>query len=238
MMPVCLITGSAGKLGSALTRALIGSHEIAAVYRTTKPRFPSQLRSPVDPGNSGGEKKPPRSAFCIQGDLTNKADVRRIVEVALARFGQIDVVINSAADTNFHGRLMELTYDTNAVEQQLLTNCVAPMNIVSAIFQESWKNERISNRKFNRSVVNVSSISGLCVFPGAGQAYYSASKSALNFLTMHLAYELADYSIRANALCPSRFPDSVPTEKVVDAIRRLVGSNDTGQIVEVSSESE
>jgi NAD(P)-dependent dehydrogenase (short-subunit alcohol dehydrogenase family) len=117
------------------------------------------------PGRIGQEKETPRRAFCIQGDLTSKADVRRIVEVALARFGRIDAVVNSAADTHDHGRMLELTFDTSSVEQQLLTNCVAPMDLISAIFQESWKNERADNRKSNRSVINVSSISGLCIFP-------------------------------------------------------------------------
>ncbi len=235
MTPVCLITGGAGRLGSALARALIGSYDIAAVYRTKPPRFPSQLRTPID---LAGEAGPARRAFCVQGDLARKEDIRRIVEVVLARFGQIDVVINSAADTRYHGRLLELSFDTSAVEQQLLTNCVAPMSLVSAIFQESWKNQRVDNRRFNRCVVNISSISGLCVFPSAGQAFYSASKAALNFLTMHLAYELADYSIRANAVCPSRFPDSIPAEKVVRSVSKLIESRETGQVMEVSSESE
>lgn len=233
MRAVCLITGSAGRLGSALCRALLQSHEIAAVYRNGEPPFPSQLRVPLK--IDGGAGKPERSAaaFCVQGDLTRNDDIRRIVEVVLARFGRIDVVINSAADTRFHGKLVELWFDSAASQNQLLTNCVGPINLVSAIFQESWKNERTANREFNRCVINVSSVSGLYVFPNTGQAFYSASKAALNFLTMHLAGELANYSVRANAVCPARFPDSVPTEKVVAKVKGLMQSLVTGEVVEV-----
>jgi NAD(P)-dependent dehydrogenase (short-subunit alcohol dehydrogenase family) len=238
MMPVCLITGSAGKLGSALADALLGTHEIAAVYRTERPRFPSQLRIPLDVARAPVEEAPVPRAFCVQGDLTKKDDVRRIVEVVLARFGQIDALVNCAADTRYHGKLLELCFDSSSVEKQLQTNCIAPMNLISAVFQESWKNERVTNRKFNRCVINVSSISGLYVYPSLGQAFYSASKAALNFLTLHLAYELADYSVRANAICPSRFPDSIPTEKVVARLKNLLGSHVTGEVVEVSSDSE
>jgi NAD(P)-dependent dehydrogenase (short-subunit alcohol dehydrogenase family) len=233
MKPVCLVTGSAGKLGLSLCRALIGTHDIAAVYRKEAPRLPSQLRIPIDPHTGASKSEEAASVFCIQGDLNNNQDLRRIVEVTLARFGHIDVVVNSAADTGFHGKLLELFLDSRTAENQLLTNCVAPMSLVSAIFQESWKNEPIANRDFNRCVINISSVSGLYVFPNVGQAFYSASKAALNFLTLHLACELANYSVRANSLCPSRFPDSVPTNKVVSKVKDLIRSHVTGEVVEV-----
>jgi NAD(P)-dependent dehydrogenase (short-subunit alcohol dehydrogenase family) len=238
MTPVCLVTGSAGKLGSALCRALMPTYQIAAVYRKKLPQFPSQLRSVIDLDRSREGLEPVGVPFCIQGDLTRKEDVRRIVEVVLARFGQIDVLIDSAADTRYHGKLLELSFDSKTVEDQLITNCIAPIQLASAIFQESWKDERAANHKFNRCVINVSSISGLYVYPSIGQGFYSASKAALNFLTRHLASELADYSVRANAICPARFPDSVPTDKVVSRILDVIESRVTGQVVEVTSHSE
>jgi len=238
MTPVCMVAGSAGKLGSALCRALTPTHQIAAVYRKKLPQFPSQLRRVIDLDSSDQRGEPAKVPFCIQGDLTCREDIRRIVEVVLARFGQIDVLIDSAADTHYHGKLLELSFDSKKVEDQLITNCIAPIQLASAIFQESWKDERAANRKFNRCVINISSISGLYVYPSIGQAFYSASKAALNFLTQYLASELADYSVRANAICPSRFPDSVPTDKVVSRIRDVIESRISGQIVEVTSDSE
>lgn len=238
MMPVCLVTGSAGKLGSALCRTLMDTHEVVAVYRSQPPQFPSQLRIPINLSHAKEGQEPARLGYCVQGNLNSREDIRRIVEVTLARFGQIDVVINSAADTHYHGKLLELSFDSSAAENQLVTNCIAPMNLVSAIFQESWKNEPAANRDFNRCVINVSSASGLYIYPNIGQAFYSASKAALNFLTLHLAYELADYSIRANSVCPSRFPDSVPIDKVVSRVKSLIESDVTGQVVEVSRGSE
>jgi NAD(P)-dependent dehydrogenase (short-subunit alcohol dehydrogenase family) len=234
MKPVCLVTGSAGKLGSALCRAFMDTHEVVAVYRSQLPQFPSQLKIPINLGHANEVQQPASLAYCIQGNLNSREDIRRIVEVILARFGRIDVVINSAADTHYHGKLLELCFDSSTVVSQLATNCIAPINLISAIFQESWKNEPSTNRDLNRCVINVSSVSGLYVYPNIGQAFYSASKAALNFLTLHLAYELADYSIRANSICPSRFPDSVPIDKVVSRVKSLIESDLTGQVVEVS----
>jgi NAD(P)-dependent dehydrogenase (short-subunit alcohol dehydrogenase family) len=234
MRPVCLLTGSAGRLGSALYQALIATHDVASVYRSQLPRFPSQLRVPIDIGLGRGKRDPTALAYCIQGDVTKSVDISRIVEVTLARFGRIDVVINSAADTRYHGKLLELHIDDLAVRNQLLTNCIAPISLTSAIFQSSWKNERQCNRDFNRCVINISSISALYVHNSIGQGYYSASKAALNLLTQHLAVELGLYGVRANCVCPSRFPDTVPVETVVRKILQLISSEATGQIVEMS----
>ncbi len=237
MRPVCVITGSAGSLGSALSRTLLSTHEVAAIYRQNLPDVASQLRTPADlsgdPPNPGSRNQ----AYCIQGDLTNDADTRRIVEVVLARFGRIDVVINSAADIRYHGNLLDIGFDSDAVERQLVTNCVAPMKLVSVIFHEFWKHEGRANAQNNRCVVNISSVSGLYVFPSVGQSFYSASKAALNFLTVHLAYELSPYSVRSNAVCPVRFPESVPTEKVVSTVQEVIASRGTGEVVEVRRNS-
>jgi NAD(P)-dependent dehydrogenase (short-subunit alcohol dehydrogenase family) len=238
MMPTCLITGSAGKLGTALCRSLADTHRIVALYHKKLPGFPSQLRHPIDLESGRGKWESDDLPFCVQGDLTRSEDVRRIVEVTLARFGRVDVLINSAADTRFHGNLLELSYGSTEVQNQLLTNCIAPMQLVSAVFEESWKHERTANQAFNRCVINISSVSGLYVYRGAGQAFYSASKAALNFLTRHLAAELAHYCVRANAICPSRFPDSVPTERVVSKIKDVIASQVTGEVIEVLSGSE
>jgi NAD(P)-dependent dehydrogenase (short-subunit alcohol dehydrogenase family) len=237
MIATCLITGSAGKLGTALCHAFSETHRVAAIYRKSMPRFSSQLQTRMDLEESREKKDSAHLPFCVQGNLTQSEDIRRIVEVVLARFDRIDVLINAAADTRFHGRLLELSFGTAEVEHQLLTNCLAPMHLVSAVFQESWKHERAANREFNRCVINISSVSGLIAYPSVGQGFYSASKAALNFLTKHLANELADYCVRANAVCPSRFPETVPTETVVAGVKALATSQVSGEVIEVTRAS-
>jgi NAD(P)-dependent dehydrogenase (short-subunit alcohol dehydrogenase family) len=169
--------------------------------------------------------------YCVQADLQCREDIRRLVEVAHARYGRIDSVVNAAADIRFHGALVELWQSGDDVLSQLAINSVAPFRLVSAIFQSHWKNESDENAKWNRNVVNVSSISSLYVTKSIGQAYYAASKAALNILTMYLSQELAPYSVRANTVCPSRFADEPSTQRVVDAIRELMTGRDSGLLV-------
>lgn len=230
---ICLITGASGKLGSALCESLADDYDCIAVYRTRVPYFPSNLIKPLDGGTTPVEVHNMRLSYCIQADLTIKSERRRVVEVALARFRHVDAVINCAADSKFHGKLLELSFSHDDVVNQLFVNCVTPIELVSDIFQASWKNDRDGNEERNRCVVNVSSVSGLYLYPNRGQAFYGASKAALNHLTRYLAEELKPYAVRANSICPSRFPESVPTHRVVSVIRDLLEGHRTGAVIEV-----
>ncbi|MFI0898478.1 SDR family NAD(P)-dependent oxidoreductase [Streptomyces sp. NPDC020983] len=229
MKPVCLITGAGGRLGQLLCADLAQDHEVVATYHTAVPRVASQLQWPIGDDPSGEERSP--AIHCVQADLLSREDIRRVVEVAHARHGRIDSIVNAAADVRFHGRLVELWESGDEIVSQLAINAVAPAQLASAVFQSCWKDQTEENSRWNRSIVNVSSISGLSVSKDVGQAYYAASKAALNTLTMYLSLELAPYSVRANAICPARFANKAETQRVVDGVRQLIRGRDTGLLV-------
>lgn len=239
--PVCLITGAGGRLGQDLCHALQEDYDLVATYRSTIPDIPSQFQRPLE-GTAGGAAGAPDEpqnesalsgvpAYLVQADLTCREDVKRVVEVALARFGRIDALINTAADIKFHGNLRDLWQADGYPQSQMLLNSIVPMQLASAIYQYCWKDQPDENARWNRSVVNVSSISGLYVFEERGQAFYGVSKAALNMLTLYLSLELAPHGIRVNAICPSRFTGKVATRRVTEAIRNLLTGDSTGTIV-------
>lgn len=232
MRPVCLITGVGGRLGQALCSAMADTHDIVATYRTTLPPITSQMQRRLargDTATTGSASEP--AIHLVRADLTQRGDVQRLVEVALARFGRIDALVNSAADGVFHGDLRELWDAGDYAQAQLSINSIVPIQLASAIHQLSWKHEPDENVRWNRCVVNVSSVSGLYVLGDRRQAFYGASKAALNMLTQYLALELARYGVRVNAVCPSRFRTAPATERVVASIVELLQGQDTGTIV-------
>ena len=224
MKPVCLITGAGGRLGSALCTHLLGRYEILAVYHNAIPPVSSQLKHRLKASNSD-------AAYCIQADLVSREDIRRVVEVSLARYGRVDAVINSAADIQFHGKLLELWESQPYADSQLHLNCVSPFHLVSAIFQHCWKDARHENLEWNRNIINISSMSSHNVYEAVGQAYYSASKAALNILTRYLSAELKPYGVRANAICPGSFRDTSSTQKVVEAIDVILHGEENGATI-------
>lgn len=236
---VCLLTGAAGQLGQAFIERYGATCRIAAVYRDTPLRQPSQdmrFVDPLDPERPLPENR--HAVFAIRADLTKDADIARVVELTLARFGAVDLLINAAADTRFHGSLLDIEVKEEAFMWQLQANVVAPLKLVARIADEFWKHRMDENLRLGRNIVNVSSISGLRIFPYAGQGFYSASKAAMNYLTSHLSAELRPYNVRANALAPARFPGQIEPVQVAEAIARLDGGALNGKIVVLDESGE
>src|SRR4051812_48886793 len=94
---VCLLTGAGGQLGTAFCKLLAHRYQIVAAYRSRPPDVPSQLHQlvdPIDPAARIPENEHP--VYAVRADLEDDRDVDRLVEVALARFDRVDVLINAA----------------------------------------------------------------------------------------------------------------------------------------------
>jgi NAD(P)-dependent dehydrogenase (short-subunit alcohol dehydrogenase family) len=210
MKPVCLVTGAGGRLGQDLCHALADEYELVVTYRSGMPSVPGML---------------------VQADLGCRDGIAHVVDAAMARHGRVDALVNSAADIRFHGSLRNLWPDADYAQSQLLLNAIVPMQIASKLYHDCWRDHPDDNVRWNRSVINVSSISGLTVFKDRGQALYGVSKAALNMLTLYLSLEFAPCGVRVNAVCPSQFQDAAATRRVTESIRELLGSAATGAIV-------
>lgn len=220
---VCLLTGAGGLLGDEFCRQWAGDYDIVAVCRDRAPAVPSQLETYVDPlapDDTLAVNTP--AVHTLYADLTDPADVDRVVEVSLARFGRVDLLVNNAAYT---GRYPTTMVDGDAaladLDEHLRTNTVAPLRLALRVAQEFWRHRAAENRDLGRNVVNISSISSVQTYPFLGQAGYAASKAALNVLTAHLASEFATFGVRVNAVLPTSFPALITTGSVAEAIVEL-----------------
>jgi NAD(P)-dependent dehydrogenase (short-subunit alcohol dehydrogenase family) len=226
---VCLLTGAGGVLGRAFCERWRNEFDIVAVHRRRAPDAPSQREHPIDPldpsANGHG-----RAVFAIESDLTRPGELARVVELALARFGRVDLVVNAAVHVR-HERLTTAAIDPELLRRHFELNVSVPVELVALLAKTSWLFDREANEAYGRNVVNVSSLAGLGLAAGMGLAPYSASKAALNMLTGHLAAELGPVGIRVNALAPTSFPRLVPTETVCDAVVHLDRSDLTGAVV-------
>lgn len=225
--PVLLVTGLASPLATMLIEQMPEAL-IAGVYHRAPPRVDTQVGRIVEPGTLPSEEAP--RVHAIRADLSQPADRARVIEVALARFGRIDHLINIAADVRFLGTTLEAWAQESDVRAQLDLNLLVPLQLASLVARDFWRDRPEENRRRKRSVVNVSSISGLEIFPGHGQGIYSASKAALNFLSLHMAEDYDPIGVRVNVVAPRGFPRHIPTEHVAGAIIALLGSDANGKI--------
>jgi len=213
-------------------------YTVAAVYRNRIPAVSSQMQwamDPLAPSEPLEENRYP--VFAIRADLTAPREVERVVEMTLARYGRIDLLINVAAHSAW-GWTLESSELLKSARGQLEMNVNVPLQLAAAVARYFWRDRDRENLEQNRNVVNVSSIAGLCVYQDTGQCVYSASKAALNMLTCHLADDFAAFGVRANALAPNSFPGRVRTESVASAIRQLDLCNLNGYIIAIDSDGD
>jgi NAD(P)-dependent dehydrogenase (short-subunit alcohol dehydrogenase family) len=160
-----------------------------------------------------------------------------VVDLVLERFGKIDLLVNAAGCYAYH-HMVEDDRFLNSIAPQFNVNVMVPAKLASIVARGFWLNRKEGNLKENRNIVNVSSTSGLYIFPNAGQSVYSASKAALNYLTLHMADEFNAFGVRVNAAAPTTFPDIITAEQAAETILHLDEGAMTGEILVVDENGE
>lgn len=232
---VCLLTGAGSPLGNAFCRAFAERYDIVAVCRTRIPDVPSQFERYVDPLDPAAElAENAARVHVVHADLEQEGQVERVVDIAIARFGAVDLLVNNAAYTRLHRPgLIDDAGVMSDFDRHFAVNVGLPQRLAARLAELSWRDDVAANRARNRNIVNVSSLSGSRVYAGQGQAVYAASKAALNQLTRHQAAEFAAFGVRANALAPTSFPALVPTDRVARGIAQLDDETVTGRVLVV-----
>lgn len=107
-------------------------------------------------------------------------------------------------------------------------NLVAPLQLCQELL------EPLKARQ--GAVVNITSIAGSRVHPFAGAAY-AVSKAALSALTREMAYDLAEYGVRVNAVAPGEIETSIlspGTDRIIEAqvpMKRLGRPEEVAEVV-------
>ena len=101
-----------------------------------------------------------------------------------------------------------------------------------------WKNRDVENRHVNRCIVNSPAPRVSTSIPTRDRASYSASKAALNYLTLHMAQEFGAIGIRVNALAPTSFPSLDTHRARIERRHALVETDATGKILVLDTDGE
>ncbi len=182
--PVVLITGGATGVGRACAlRFAEAAHNVVINYSRSE-----------NEAQQTAEQVRAKGSDCMvhRCDVSDEAEVKRMMERIADTFGRLDVLVNNAAMTHFipFDNLEDMTEDK--WDRILAVNTKGPFFCIKAARSLLMDRE-------GGSVVNVSSVAGLT---GQGSCIaYAASKAALNALTKSFARSLAP-RIRVNAVLP------------------------------------
>jgi pteridine reductase len=178
---VAIVTGGAVRLGKALALAL-AEHGARLVIHYGSSAGPAQatVRQIQAMGSD---------ALTVQADLSQPGQTGSIVEHAAAHFGQVDILVNSAAV--FEPGNWDDTTEANW-DRHFAINLKSPF-FLSQAFAVRVGRERAGH------IVNIADWRG--VRPGTGHVAYTLTKAALIAMTKSLAQALAP-NIQVNAIAP------------------------------------
>lgn len=185
---IALVTGASRGIGAAIARELHARGAYVAINYNSSEAAAEALR-----------KKLGNRAEIFRADVSKRLEVRRMVEDVVRVFGGIDVVVNNAG-------VMELMpfeqLDEERFDKMWAINVKGPIYVTL---------EALPYLKKSRgAVVNVASIAGIGTAL-VNTTYYAITKAALIALTRRLAFDLAQYGIRVNAVAPSWIETNLTT---------------------------
>ena len=178
---VALVTGGDSGIGRAVS--ILFAREgarLAIVYKDEE----TDARETVELiEEEGGE------ALLIKGDVGKKAFCEKAVEKTLARFEQIDVLVNNAAEQHASEDLRELP--EKQIAETFRTNIFAYIFMAQAA---------LKHMKKGAAIVNTTSVTAYRGSPHLVD--YASTKGAIVAFTRSLSGQLAGKGIRVNAVAP------------------------------------
>jgi NAD(P)-dependent dehydrogenase (short-subunit alcohol dehydrogenase family) len=132
------------------------------------------------------------AAAACKADVTEHADIKAMVDDAMTRWGRVDILHNNVGVSLAGGDAELLT-----ITEEAFDRCVA-INLKSCILAAKHVIP-IMRKQQSGAIINISSMAVITTYPYVA---YKATKSAMVAFTEQLAYQNAQYGIRANVILP------------------------------------
>ena len=205
---VVVITGASSGLGEAAARRLSAEGATVVLGARRSERIESLAAELV---------KRDGKALAVVTDVTDHAQVKRLVDAAVEKYGRIDVMLNNAGLMP-HSPLERLKIDD--------WNRTIDVNIKGVLYGIAAALPHMKRAKSGH-IINVSSVAGHKVTPAG--AVYAATKHAVRVLSEGLRMEVKPYNIRTTIISPgavaSELPDSITEPDVSDRIQKFYEEN-------------
>ena len=181
-MKTVIVTGGSRGIGAAIVKELAKNNYNVVLNYNNSEEAAKQIQKELQEEDIKIE--------IFKADVSKREEVKKLVNFALDKFKNIDVLINNAGIDQIKPFMDITDEDWNKILQ---------VNLNSAFYcsQEVLEN-MIHNKK--GCIINISSIWGIT---GAScEVHYSASKAAIDGMTKALAKEMGPSNIRVNSIAP------------------------------------
>ncbi len=204
MNKVAFITGGTKGIGKQIAKTLSqNKFDIVINYRTENEEL-KNLKKEIENFNV--------KCLLVKGDVSNFEDCKKMVEIIIKEFGQINVLVNNAGITK---DMLLARMKKEDFEDVINVNLVGTFNITKNVVPYMMK-------KREGRIINISSVVGIS--GNAGQSNYSASKAGIIGFTKSLAKELASRNILVNAVAPG-FIETQMTDVLKEEVKEKIVNN-------------
>lgn len=178
---VAVVTGASKGIGASIAKHFAAEGAKVVVNYVSSKEGADKVVKEIT-GNGG-------IAISVQADVSNEADVIRLFEETKKAFGTLDILVNNAV---FQSYLPIEQATVEAFHQHFNVNVLGPVLSIQAalkLFSDQGGN-----------IINISS--GASKMPLPAASLYSATKAALDAITISLSKELGAKNIRINSILP------------------------------------
>ncbi|GAB3753116.1 SDR family oxidoreductase [Spirosoma agri] len=204
---VIVITGASSGMGAAAARHLSALGATVVLGARRADRIETLAKEIQDQGGK---------ALAIATDVTQRDQVKKLVDSAVGQFGRVDVILNNAGVMPLSpmDRLNVAEWDT-----MIDVNLKGVLNGIAAVLPHMKEQK-------SGQIINTASVAGHKVFTGS--AVYSATKFAVRALTEGLRMEVKPYNIRTTIVCPgavkTELLDHITEADIQQANKEYVGA--------------
>ena len=177
---IAIVTGASKGIGAGIAIALGKAGATIVVNYATSKEHADDVVNKIE--MNGGK------AIAIKADMSKSTEVKQLFEKVNSEFGKVDILVNNAGVAVFE-TIDEFTEE--AFHKQF------NLNVLGYLLATQ---EAVKFMKDGGSIINISSI--LSTEPYLASSIYSATKGAVDTITLALARELGPRKIRVNSILP------------------------------------
>ncbi|MFB5678447.1 SDR family NAD(P)-dependent oxidoreductase [Paenibacillus terreus] len=208
---VAIVTGASRGIGRAIALTL-ATHGATLVLNGTREDLLTEL--------AGEVKSLGRSCAVCAGDVSDQQTAGELVRAAVGQFGRIDILVNNAG---INRRASTLDMDPVEDWQRVLD-----INLNGTLYMCRASLPYMIDNKYGK-IVNVTSTTAKTPHRNAAPSY-GASKAGVNYLTQHLALEMAKHNIYVNAVCPGPIDTDMSQQWTADYRESVINRIPLGKL--------